>query len=55
VKEKISQFCLTTVEDLKTAIKDCFNDFRPPTWKKMSRSTRGKIKICVEKEGGEYW
>jgi hypothetical protein len=36
VKEKICQLRLTTVEDLKTAIMDCFNDFQPSTWK-MSR------------------
>jgi hypothetical protein len=32
----ISQFRLITVEGLKTAVRDCFNDFQPSTWM-MSR------------------
>jgi hypothetical protein len=44
----ISQLCLTTVEDLKTAIRDCFNDFKPSRWKMMSRKTWGKIKMCLD-------
>jgi hypothetical protein len=43
----IFQLRLTRVEDLKTAVRDCFNNFKPSTWK-MSRRTRGKIKICAE-------
>jgi hypothetical protein len=37
----------------KTAIRDCFNDFQPSIWKKMSRRTWGKIKIC-EENGGDH-
>jgi hypothetical protein len=48
VKEKISQLRLTTVEDLETAIRDLFNDFQQSTWKKTSRRTWGRIKICAE-------
>jgi hypothetical protein len=44
----ISQFRLTTVEDLKTAKRDCFNDFTLSTWKMISRRIWGKIKICAE-------
>jgi hypothetical protein len=43
---------LTTVEDLKVAIKDLISDFQQSTLKKMSRRTWGKIKICAE-NGGE--
>jgi hypothetical protein len=53
VKEKMSHLRLTTVEDIKTAIRDCFNDFQPSAWKKMSGITRGKTKICAE-NGGEH-
>jgi hypothetical protein len=51
VKEKISQLHLTTVEDLKEAMRDCFSVFQPSTWK-ISRRTRGHTKIC-EKNGRE--
>jgi hypothetical protein len=53
VKEKISQLRLTTVEGLKAAIRDSFNDFQLSTWKMMFRRTWGKIKICAE-NGGEH-
>jgi hypothetical protein len=38
---------LLTIEDLNTAIRDFFNDFKPSTWK-MHRGTWGKIEICSE-------
>jgi hypothetical protein len=38
-------------EDLKTAIRKCFNDFKPSTWKKGPRRIRGKIKFEQKMEG----
>jgi len=35
----------------KTDIRGCFNDFQCSLWKKMSRQTWGKIKICEENVG----
>jgi hypothetical protein len=52
VKEKIFQLRLTVVEDQKTAVRHCFNDFQPSTWK-VPRITWGKIKICAE-NGGKH-
>jgi hypothetical protein len=46
----ISHLRLITVGDLKTAVRDCFNDFQPSTWM-MSRRTWGGIKICAESRG----
>ena len=52
VKEGISYLCPTTVEDLKTAVRGCFYDLQPSTWK-MSRRTWRKIQICFE-NGGKH-
>jgi hypothetical protein len=41
-----------TAEDQKTAVRDCFNDFQPSTWK-LSRRIRRKIRINAE-NGGEH-
>jgi hypothetical protein len=38
VKDKLSHLRLPTIEDLKAAIRNCFNDFQPSAWK-MSRRT----------------
>jgi hypothetical protein len=51
VKEKVAQLQLRTVEDLKIAIRDCFNDSRPSTWRNMSRRTREKLKCERRMEG----
>jgi hypothetical protein len=34
--------CLTMVESLKTAIRECFNDFKLSTMKKTSRTPQVK-------------
>jgi hypothetical protein len=47
VKEAIFQLLLTTFEDIKTIIKEWFNDFQQSRWK-MSRRTWEKIKIFPE-------
>jgi hypothetical protein len=47
VKETISQLRLTTFESLKTAIRDCFNDFQTSTWE-MSKGHGEKIEMFAE-------
>ena len=51
VKQKISQLHLRTVEDLETAVKDCFLELQPSTWNKMSERTWRKIRFCAENGG----
>ena len=48
VKETIFQLRLTTFEDLKTIIRECFNDSQQSR-RKMSRRTWEKIKIWTDK------
>jgi hypothetical protein len=51
VKKKISQFPLTKTVDIKTDIRDCFDDFQLSTWK-ISKRTRGeKLKFVRRMEG----
>jgi hypothetical protein len=51
VKEKIFQLRLTTFEDLKTIIRECFNDFHTSAWKMPKKNMGEKLKFMWRLEG----
>jgi hypothetical protein len=51
LKENISQLWLTNIQDLKTAIRDCFYEIQPSKRKKMSERTWTRKKQCEENGG----